>query len=124
MLMCAFCQASLDEEVYYAECTFVPYCSQQHARQDHGRHNCEILNSTAEAMMPRLEDAHVDVRTVGSAFRGYIPDMIMLLRVCPRETKEFLSALFPPSAQSQLRSIFNKEYQVDSLLGFFHDLCK
>ncbi len=124
MLLCAFCGTGLVDEPYYAGCKFVPYCSQQHARQDQGRHDCMFLNTLAEAMMPQLEDAALEVYTVSSAFKGYIPDMVAILRVCPNEAKVFLAALFPPHAQSDMRAIFNKAYVVDSLLGFFQSLCK
>lgn len=124
MLLCAKCGCGLTDDLYYGTCAFVPYCSQQHGHQDQQRHDCKFLATLMELMMPRLEEAGLNVHTVGSAFRGHIPDLIALMRVCPNEVKVFLTACFPVFAHSEMRVHFNKAYAADSLLRFFHSLCE
>lgn len=123
MLLCAHCGIPVDE-AYYGTCAFVPYCCQQHARQDQARHDCTFLEKLMEHMVLVYEDLALPPTAVGAAFKGHIPEMLGFIRYCPNEVKMFLLALFPVCHHNEVRALLNKDYAGDCVLHYFNRLEK
>lgn len=123
-LICAGCGVFLDREPYYGHCTYVPYCCQQHAREDQRRHRCEELTTMMGDLLVHCENqGSIDPALLGRAFTGDIMSMIMLLGFVQGayvdDVKMFLLALFPPVDHANVRILFQNQPMHDLLLDYF-----
>lgn len=114
VLLCAQCAGFITETPYYGHCDFIPYCCQQHARDDERRHNCEELKTMMGDLLVHFENlGNVHPSLIGRAFAGHLPDMIALLQFVQgdyiNDIKKFLLVLFPLLDQTNLRIFFKGE---------------
>jgi hypothetical protein len=112
----------ITDEPYYGLCRFVPYCTQQHARQDQRRHDCSFMDILSSNMLHTLEDCGVMPDVFGDAFTGSIPDLLQLYPYAPNEVKVFLLAVFPKHMHGPVREFFREpapDNTRDLLMNYF-----
>lgn len=118
MLICAFCATSIEEQPYRGTSKVVPYCSQQHCRQDKARQPLD-LDEHMPDIFDKAEFCGVSPLILGNAFEGSISDMARLMLHV--DVSVFLIALFPPKHRLYLLNLLknpNVDYISSEIIEF------
>lgn len=110
LLICAFCAAAIEGEPYRGACKVIPYCSQQHCRQDKPRQPYDMDKKMAD-IFDQAEFSGASPLIVRNAFEGSIIDMARLIIYV--DVSVFLFALFPPKHRSFLFNLLKSPNVTD-----------